>query len=992
MMIVWSPHTEDPGALARVLPKHDRFRALTDYLASPIMRKEVGGRVVEIVRNPPPEVLRGDEQLLRLTLQQQTSKRKYSVLTLSFAREDIDVAAFNAGEPQSRRLIDLALTLALETAFAGIPPEARPHIFVTTHTHAARVEVNVALPRGVRRPDGSVRAHNPHPPRRGSLLLWDATVDVLNHAFGLADPGDPAWARLLVRPDHLLKREAEEHRAFTAGLLDALPSADPRLAIAATVAARVAEGAIRSRADVLATLADLIRPEGWVVLRAGRESVTIGVPEAAPPERLELRGPHFAASFTSPAALVGPHNLAALRAERARVLGTAPERLQATWAARAQATRAHLGQGAWPEVESPDALLATIVAAGRSYRQTETSATRPVPSLRIPSRHHSLPPARGVNARAAPLADPASAAPTISLAEGAAHGDHPNDAGDPPFGAEAPFVRSAPRPYADGAPAPRAGGAQRAGGAAPGGAARDGDRPAQDGGRAASDAAGQHGRHHLALDHVVGRLARPGGAERLLSLVLARTHALAQALAPHLTRTAFGRLIPPGLTGSLSACTHALERLHDQLVAFDRSSRLVVGEPARAVSGRRGAADAAPDGERTSGPSARAPGGALGGGIGADRGGALAPLGSDPEPHADGGGDGADRVGRRGPGADRGRASGHPNPPGGAGPATRGHRASNGDDDGLAGGRSDAGGDGDRSGIGDHGIELTDHSWTDDQAPPTLSPQVRPAAGSLAARLRRLHEAARAVVPGARPSVRPAGRTDGMPGPSSVLTLRLPGLPLMLWSGATLTFASHGATSPALRRVLDQIAAQLRVASVHLSPAATRPTLIVVADASSRVRFANWLASQPGTDLSRVEWLVLNGAVRDLDGVVAAIQQRAKLSSSAELVFVLSDPERPGEAAVAATLARIVPQLQPEIPVVVLRPAPGGYEEVERDPTASEVAGRALLEISDDQHPVGNGRGAAPQDVADENEPTPGLEAQLDVRAELEAGPRPWRS
>ena len=233
---------------------------------------------------------------------------------------------------------------------------------------------------------------------------------------------------------------------------------------------------------------------------------------------------------------------------------------------------------------------------------------------------------------------------------------------------------------------------------------------------------------------------------------------------------------------------------------------------------------------------------------------------------------------------------------------------------------------------------------------------------------------------------------DGVPGPGSALTLRLPGLPLMLWSGSTLTFASHAATSTPALSILDQIAAQLQVASVHLSPTSTRPTLVVVAEGVSRVRFANWLASQPDGDLSRVEWLVLNGAARDLDGVVAAIQQRTKLSLSAELVFVLPGPERPGGAALAATWARIVPQVQAELPVVVLRPGAGGYEEVERDPASPKIAARARLKISESQRPADDGPSADSQDIEDENEATPGPEDQLDQSAEFEAGPRHWRS
>lgn len=141
---------------------------------------------------------------------------------------------------------------------------------------------------------------------------------------------------------------------------------------------------------MLLALEELLRPDGLVVLLVGRGSVTIGAPEAAPRERLELRGPHVAASFTGPEALVGPDNLPALRAEQATVLATQPGRLRDGWVACARSTREHLGQGMCSESEPLDALLATIAAAGRTSKRGEVIAPGAMSLLRIPSRHHGL--------------------------------------------------------------------------------------------------------------------------------------------------------------------------------------------------------------------------------------------------------------------------------------------------------------------------------------------------------------------------------------------------------------------------------------------------------------------------------------------------------------------------------------------------------------------------------------------------------------------------
>ncbi|EYD74364.1 hypothetical protein Rumeso_04049 [Rubellimicrobium mesophilum DSM 19309] len=986
-MIVWSPHTEEPGALARVLPDRDRFRALTDYMAAPVVRKEVSGRVVELVRDPAPEVLLGDQALLRMTLRQQTSERKYTALTLSFAPEDLEVSAFNSGEPRARQIVDLTLTLVLETAFAGIPPEPRPHVFATTHTHAGRVEVNLALPRGVRRPDGSCRAHNPHPPRRGSLLLWDAVTDVINHAFGLADPGDPARARLLVRPDYVLKREAEEVRAFEAGLIDALPAPDPRLAIAATIAQRVDEGTIRNRAEVLAALVELIRPEGCVLHRIGRESVTVGVPGAPARERLELRGPHFASSFTGPEALVCPYNLPALRAERARVLASAPERLCAAWAERARATRAHLGQGAWPEVEPPNVLLARIAAAGRSHRAGESIALGAMPPRLIPSRHHELAPAAGSGSPVSLRAVPGSSSPTTHLTNGVpSYADLEDDLSKHRVGAYASALdAAAARPHASGTSAPRPVGPGGAGGARAGSAARAAYHVAR-------DATGEHQRHRLDLDRLVGRLARPGGAQRLLSRLFVRSQELARALAPRLARADVARLIPPALTTSLAICTRSLERLHDHLDAFARAGLPGSRDAALGSAGRDGPAAAAPVGEWAPEPPAGAAGRAVGGRGPADRGDAAAPRGPGAEPRAGGGGDGAGLGAGGHAGADRGGASAHRSPAGGAGAADRGAVAADGDHDGLARGGADVGG-----GVG--GPEVAGRAAGLSRPPGTASrddfvpsSRARPPAGSLAERLRLLRDAAQGVMPGSRVAVRPVRRPDGVSGPGSTLTLKLPGMPLMLWSEGVLRFAAGGVSGPAAERLLEQIAARLGSTAFHAGDVRRSQTLVVVADAPSRDRFIAWAASPPAASLSQVGWLVLHEAVHDSARAVAAVRKAVEVSAPVRVIVVLPETAGTEDKAKVPAWEHGLSELNLHLPVTILRPTADGYEEVRPDPLGQEPSDEALTVTSGNSPTVGPTTEPNSPDGSEAVDANSTNDGALDPGDDFEAGPSPWRS
>ena len=142
----------------------DRFLPLTRYMDAPVVMKQLGPRREAVPREPRPEILVGCADTLRRTLAGLPFRRRYASLVLSFAREDIDCAAFNAGDSCLRGQVDLTLQLVLDLAWAGIPPEARPVCYATTHSHTGRLEVNLALPRAVFRPDGRIMSHNPHPP------------------------------------------------------------------------------------------------------------------------------------------------------------------------------------------------------------------------------------------------------------------------------------------------------------------------------------------------------------------------------------------------------------------------------------------------------------------------------------------------------------------------------------------------------------------------------------------------------------------------------------------------------------------------------------------------------------------------------------------------------------------------------------------------------------------------------------------------------------
>lgn len=182
------------------------------YLLAEAIEKDTGaGKILE-ARSPAPEILSGQPMVFQGALAGLRLKKKYRVVTLSFHHDDIDVAAFNSGDPELRQQVSAAVELVFETAFAGVPPEARPPHLVTTHTHLGRLEVNIAMPRFVLSPEGKIRSINPHPTQRGSQNLWDALRDVLNTTFDWRAPTHAKPSGVLRGPNWAEKRLAAARR------------------------------------------------------------------------------------------------------------------------------------------------------------------------------------------------------------------------------------------------------------------------------------------------------------------------------------------------------------------------------------------------------------------------------------------------------------------------------------------------------------------------------------------------------------------------------------------------------------------------------------------------------------------------------------------------------------------------------------------------------------------------------------------------------------
>lgn len=282
MMVMWSNHTgaDDPEGIGVV-----------EYMAAAEVKKPrpEGGREW-IQRIPPPEVLKGDETLMRQAIRAVPFQCRYSSGVLSFEQGDMDVAAFNAGDPELRRQVAEVIREFEATAYAGIAEEYRPPTLWTTHTHTGRLELNYCMPRAILAGDGRLRSINSHPPGRESIKLFDAFRDVFNARYGWADPEDPARARLTKVPNWVQKIAAEAARAGKEGK-------KPRVEqIGELVETAFAAGEITCRDDLISQL----RAGGNEVARAGRDYITL-VNESG--VRVRLRGRLFSEAFTSPEAI-----------------------------------------------------------------------------------------------------------------------------------------------------------------------------------------------------------------------------------------------------------------------------------------------------------------------------------------------------------------------------------------------------------------------------------------------------------------------------------------------------------------------------------------------------------------------------------------------------------------------------------------------------------------------------------------------------------------
>jgi hypothetical protein len=379
-----------------------------EYMSAPAVPKPTFRGIVMVRRDPAPEILMGDPAQARAAIRMAPGLLKYRSAVVTFAAEDVDVAAFNGGDPSARGAVDLAVGLWTEVGFAGVPPLCRPPVFATTHTHLGRLEVNLLAPRWITRSDGALRSFNIDPPGPASRAMWDAFEDLLNHRFGWSDPRDPARRRLVHVPDWHLKQQRTAERAGETW------TPDLRSHLVTELTAAASAGHLCDRATVLAHVLGLCQRHGLVLHGVGSDYMTIGAPDAPAAQRIRLKGQMFAEDFAG-VGVVSPEAVAARVAE----LTSANTRLETAWLKRALFNASRYGLGAWPE---PSFHVRDWSAGPKASPPRWIPANR-LSTITLEPRHAAPPIDLDTYGASAPATDPSP----LAVAFGAGIGAGPQD-------------------------------------------------------------------------------------------------------------------------------------------------------------------------------------------------------------------------------------------------------------------------------------------------------------------------------------------------------------------------------------------------------------------------------------------------------------------------------------------------------------------------------------------------------------------------------------
>ena len=347
MLIGWSPHqaSADPAQPAA-------------YLLDTEVVKPVGMQPVRETRTPAPELLIGFPSVVQNAIAALTFEATYRVALLSFDPTEVDVVQFNAGDKDKmvRGSIAVAIDLFLELAFAGVPSRCRPPVFVGTHTHTGRLEINIAMPRFVWTDTGKLRSYNPHPPMRGSRNAFDALGDFLIARFDWSNPRALHRAAGVKGPDWAEKRLAAAARHG----VKFSPETAPKLFLLQAAKIIAASAHVRDRVGFLEIFQDVVAATDFEFSLGQGGTITLVSQTDSHP--LVLRGTLFDQVDDAPT--------------KSELKPSAHCSLSESWRRRAAWNTAEYSSGTWVEPE-PD-WVRRVVAPELAIPSCHPDSAKPV--------------------------------------------------------------------------------------------------------------------------------------------------------------------------------------------------------------------------------------------------------------------------------------------------------------------------------------------------------------------------------------------------------------------------------------------------------------------------------------------------------------------------------------------------------------------------------------------------------------------------------------
>nr|MDJ0511146.1 relaxase/mobilization nuclease domain-containing protein [Crocosphaera sp.] len=202
-----------------------------------------------IIREPSPELIKGNPQQTINLIDSLDFKYKYKSGVISFAASD-------APTPEQQNAIIKSFE---ETAFAGLEPDQYDILWVKhTHTGSDRVELHFVTPR-VELTSG--KSLNIAPP--GSNKYFEPWRDYWNTSQNWASPNDPQRARTYY-PGYQALIDAQNHRLELNGQKP-LKRDDARKMITNYLTGYIENGQIQNRNEILTTLEN----SGFTITRQG---------------------------------------------------------------------------------------------------------------------------------------------------------------------------------------------------------------------------------------------------------------------------------------------------------------------------------------------------------------------------------------------------------------------------------------------------------------------------------------------------------------------------------------------------------------------------------------------------------------------------------------------------------------------------------------------------------------------------------------------------